>query len=94
MNGITRFMTTIVSCFFVCVCMCVCACTRALSHVQFFVIPGQSSPPDSFVHEIFPSKNTGMDCHFLFQGVFLTQGSNSHLYHAPTSCLLYVNLTF
>ena len=24
----------------------------------------------------FPGKNTGVDCHFLFQGIFLTQGSN------------------
>ena len=24
----------------------------------------------------FPSKNTGVGCHFLLQGIFLTQGSN------------------
>ena len=24
----------------------------------------------------FPGKNTGMGCHFLLQGIFLTQGSN------------------
>ena len=24
----------------------------------------------------FPSKNTGVGCHFLFQGIFPTQGSN------------------
>jgi len=29
----------------------------------------------------FPSKNTGVDCHFLFQGIFLTQGSNPYLLH-------------
>ena len=34
------------------------------------------SPPASSVHEIFPGKNTGVDCHFLLQGIFLTQGSN------------------
>ena len=27
----------------------------------------------------FPGKNTGMGCHFLLQGIFLTQGSNSCL---------------
>ena len=27
----------------------------------------------------FPGKNTGVGCHFLLQGIFLTQGSNSHL---------------
>ena len=29
----------------------------------------------------FPGKNTGVVCHFLLQGIFLTQGSNSHLLH-------------
>ena len=27
----------------------------------------------------FSGKNTGVDCHFLLQGIFLAQGSNSHL---------------
>ena len=27
----------------------------------------------------FPGKNTRADCHFLHQGIFLTQGSNPHL---------------
>ena len=26
-----------------------------------------------------PGKNTGVDCHALFQGIFLTQGLNPHL---------------
>ena len=48
----------------------------------------------------FPSKNTGVDCHFLLQGIFLTPGWNPHLspalaggffttsatWEAPTSC--------
>ena len=29
----------------------------------------------------FPGKNTGVDCHFLLQGVFPTQGSNPCLFH-------------
>ena len=29
----------------------------------------------------FPGKNTGAGCHFLLQGIFLTQGSNSSLCH-------------
>ena len=28
---------------------------------------------------IIPSKNNGVGCHFLLQGIFLTQGSNPHL---------------
>ena len=27
----------------------------------------------------FPSKNSGVDCHFLLQGIFLTRGLNWHL---------------
>ena len=27
----------------------------------------------------FPGKNTGVGCHLLLQGIFLTQGSNPHL---------------
>ena len=29
----------------------------------------------------FPGKNTGVGCHFLLQGIFLTQGLNLHLQH-------------
>ena len=29
----------------------------------------------------FPCKNTRVGCHFLLQGIFLTQGSNPHLLH-------------
>ena len=29
----------------------------------------------------FPGKNTGAGCHFLLQGIFLTQGSNSGFQH-------------
>ena len=29
----------------------------------------------------FPSKSTGVGCHFLLQGIFLTQGSNPGLQH-------------
>ena len=29
----------------------------------------------------FPGKSTGMGCHFLLQGIFLIQGSNSRLLH-------------
>ena len=27
----------------------------------------------------FPGKNTGVGCHFLLQGIFITQGLNPHL---------------
>ena len=34
--------------------------------------PTDCSPPGSSVHEDFPGKNTGVGCHFLLQGIFLT----------------------
>ena len=33
----------------------------------------------SSVHGIFPGKNTRVGCHFLLQGIFLTEGSNPRL---------------
>ena len=43
------------------------------------------SPPGSTVHGDSTGKNTGVGCHVLLQGVFLTQGLNPHcrwiLYH-------------
>ena len=57
--------------------------------------PMNCSPPGSFVHGIFPSKNTGVDCHFLLQGIFLTQilpGSPAlQAYSLPTSYLEEIN---
>ena len=35
----------------------------------------------------FPGKNAGMGCHFLLQGLFLTQVSNPHLLHWQTDSL-------
>ena len=34
------------------------------------------NPPGSSVHGDSPGKNTGVSCHALLQGIFLTQGSN------------------
>ena len=41
--------------------------------------PMDCSPSGSSVHWIFPGKDTEMGCHFLLQGIFLTQGSNPSL---------------
>ena len=43
--------------------------------------PMDYSLPGSSVHGIFPGKNTGVDCHFRLQGIFLTQGLNRCLLH-------------
>ena len=45
----------------------------------------------------FSGKNTGMGCHALLQGIFLTQGSNSclfHLLHWQASSLPLVPITY
>ena len=44
-----------------------------------FCDPMHWSTPDSSVHGISQAQSTGVGCHFLLQGIFLTQGSNPHL---------------
>ena len=44
----------------------------------------ECSPPGSSVHGGFPGKKSGVSCHSLLQGIFLTQGLNPCLL-----CLLY-----
>ena len=41
--------------------------------------PRDCSPPGSYVHGIFPGKNTGVSCHLLLQGTVPTQGLNPSL---------------
>ena len=64
----------------VCVCLCVCVCTCALSHVWLLVTPWSVACQAPFSWN-FPGKNTRVGCHFLLQGIFLTQGLNPHLLH-------------
>ena len=53
------------------------ACTRAslLCHVRLFAIPWTVAARFICIWD-FPGKNIGIGCHFLLQGIFLTQGSN------------------
>ena len=70
-------------------CVCVLSC---FSRVQLFVTPWAARllcPWD------FPGKNTGVGCHFLIQGIFPIQGSNTHwqvgsLPLPPTGTLYYI----
>ena len=50
----------------------------SLSHVQLFCDHMDCSPPGSWGS---PGKNNGVGCHFLLQGIFLTQAPNSHPLH-------------
>ena len=68
-----------------CVCVCVCACAHvcALSYsvMLTFWNPMDCSRPGSSFHGDSPGKNTGMGCHVLLQGLFLTQEANKGLLH-------------
>ena len=43
--------------------------------------PMHSSWPGSSVHGLLQTRNTGVGCHALLQGIFLNQGSNPRLSH-------------
>ena len=56
----------------VCVCVCVCVCIQScptLCDPMDYSLSRLLSPWDS------SSKNTGVGCHFLLQGLFPTMGS-------------------
>ena len=57
-----------------------CVHVQLLSHVQLFAtlwtVPARLLCPRDF-----PGKNTRMGCHFLLQGMFLTEGLTPHLLH-------------
>ena len=57
-----------------------CLVTQSYSN-QLFVIPWTAVPPHPglLCPWDFPGKNTAVDCHFLLQGIFPTQGSSPHL---------------
>ena len=49
--------------------------------------PMDCSPPGSSVHGIFQARIIGVGCHFLFQGIFPTQGLNLSLLHCRWTIL-------
>ena len=63
--------------FNMCVCIYVCVAQSCLTVCD----PMDCSPAGSSVHGIFSGKNTGVGCHFLLWGIFLTQGLNPVLLH-------------
>ena len=58
-----------------------CVCTQSC---LILCNPVDCNWPGSSVHVIFQARNAGVGCYFLFQRIFLTQGSNPCLL-----CLLY-----
>ena len=62
---------------YVCVCVKVpCGHAQLPQYCLTLCDPMDNSLPGSSVHGILPGKNTGVGCHALLQGIFLTQGSN------------------
>ena len=53
-------------------------CAQLLSHVQLFVVLELRFSKLLCLWDS-PGKNSRMACHFLLQGIFLTQGSNPYL---------------
>ena len=69
-----------------------CACVRAQSFQSCLALcdPMGYSLPGSSVHGNSPDKHTGVGCHALLQGIFLTHGSNlclSHFLHQQVGSL-------
>ena len=78
--------------FFYCVCLCTCVYVQVRNKIKqvhssdevlcpTLCNPMDCSPPGSSVHGDSPGQNTGMVCHVLLQGIFLTQGLNPGLQH-------------
>ena len=60
-------------------CVCACACILGHSFVSDSLLPHGLWPARLLCPWDSLAKNTGGGCHFLLQGIFLTQGSNLHL---------------
>ena len=77
----------------VCEWVCVCICVFSLSVLSDSVWSYGQLPARLLCPWDFPGKNTGVGCHFLLQGIFLTQGSNSPLLCLPHCRLILLLLS-
>ena len=68
-------------------CAIQCMCAKSFSCVQLYDLMDHS-PPGSSVHGDSPGKNTGVECHALLQGIFLTQRLNPCLLSMQADSLL------
>ena len=55
---------------------CCCCCPLIAKSRPTLCNPMECCPPGASVHGISHGKNTGVGCHFLLWGIFLTQKSN------------------
>ena len=63
-----------------------CVLAKLLQSCPTLCDPMNCSLPNSSVHRILPSKNTGVGCHALLQGIFLTQALDLPLLHGRQIC--------
>ena len=63
------------------VCVCVCYVCLVIQSRLTLLRPHGLSCTRLLCPWDFPGKNTGVGCHFLLHGIFLTQGSNPGLLH-------------
>ena len=94
-----NFSSTYIVCVCMCVCVCVCVCVYVCAHAHSIMSDSFVTPWTIATSHLcpwdFPGKNTRAGCQFLLQGIFLTQGSNTHscvscigrwiLYHQPST---------
>ena len=62
-------------------------CALVVHSVWFFVTPWTVWPTRLLCPWDFQGKNTGVGCHFLLQGIFLTQGSSWPRNRTSISCM-------
>ena len=72
------FHTHLRHCYHLIIFECVCVCV-SLSVMSYSLQPHGLWPARLLSPWDSPGKNTVVDCHFLLQGIFLTQGLNLHL---------------
>ena len=68
-----------------------CMLTHSLGRVLLFVTPMGCQSTRLLCSWNFPGKNTGVGCHFLLQGIFLTQGSK--VIHGHLNIQIYGNIS-
>ena len=78
-----RATVTILRCYLTVVLICSSLIVNCVPVLSFSVVPNSFETPWTVAPRLlcpwnFPGKNTGVGCHPLLQGIFLTQGSNLH----------------
>ena len=72
------FVSKCIHMSYICILYSLFCCCAAPKLCQTFLQPHGLEPIKLTCPWDFPGKNTRVGCHFLLQGIFWTQGSNSH----------------